>query len=100
MFGPSYLGIVQWAVATDPPRSLRALAAPISSARVRAFTYPEGTFSLESTLAWLGILEAQRHQWRSGPRDQLAARKRMRQAPSTLPLRDADAAATGAHVPF
>ena len=65
MFGPSYLGIVQWAVATDPPPSLRALAAPISSARVRAFTYPGGSFSLDSTLAWLGTLEGQR---RSGER--------------------------------
>ncbi len=100
MFGPSYLGIVQWAVATDPPPSLRALAAPISSARVRAFTYPRGSFSLESTLAWLGTLEGQRRQWRTGPRDQLAARRRMRRAPSTLPLRDADVAVTGAHVPF
>jgi putative CocE/NonD family hydrolase len=100
MFGPSYLGIVQWAVATDPPKSLRALAAPISSARVRAFTYPEGTFSLESTLAWLGILESQRRDWRTGPIDQLKARQRMQRAPSTLPLSDADVAATGAHVPF
>ena len=60
MFGPSYLGIVQWAVATRPPSSLRAMAAPISSARVRAFTYPGGTFSLESTLAWLALLAGQR----------------------------------------
>jgi len=68
MFGPSYLGIVQWAVATDPPQSLRALAAPISSARVRAFTYPEGTFSLESTLAWLGILLRVHHETVNGSR--------------------------------
>jgi putative CocE/NonD family hydrolase len=99
-FGPSYLGIVQWAVATDPPPSLRAMAAPISSARVRAFTYPEGTFSLESTLAWLGVLEGQRRGPRAGPLDQLKARRAMQRAPSTLPLQDADVAATGAHVPF
>ena len=42
MAGPSYLGIAQWAVAADPPPSLRAMAASISSARVRAFTYPGG----------------------------------------------------------
>ena len=36
MFGPSYLGIAQWAVATDPHPSLRALAPAISSARVRS----------------------------------------------------------------
>ncbi len=99
-FGPSYLGIVQWAIATDPPPALRAMAAPISSARVRAFTYPEGTFSLESTLAWLGVLEGQRRGARAGPLDQLKARRGMQQAQATLPLQDADVAATGAHVPF
>ena len=40
MFGPSYLGIVQWAIASDPPPSLRAMAAPISSARVRSLHLP------------------------------------------------------------
>src|SRR5450755_3433583 len=52
MFGPSYLGIAQWAVTTDPPASLRALAPTITSSRVRAFTYTGGAFSLDSTLAW------------------------------------------------
>ena len=60
MFGPSYLGHRAVGGCHDPPASLRALAAPISSARVRAFTYPGGTFSLDSTLAWLGILDGQR----------------------------------------
>jgi putative CocE/NonD family hydrolase len=100
MFGPSYLGIVQWAVASDPPPALRAMAAPISSARVRAFTYPGGTFSLDSTLAWLAILDGQGRTGRGRLRDQVTARQRMRRAQSTLPLREADVAVTGAHVPF
>ncbi len=99
-FGPSYLGIAQWAIATDPPSWLRAMAAPISSARVRAFTYPGGTFSLDSTLSWLLLLAGQRREGRRGLRDQLAARRGLARAFAALPLRDADVAVTGARVPF
>jgi uncharacterized protein len=100
MFGPSYLGIVQWAVATSPPGSLRAMAAPISSARVRAFTYPGGTFSLDSTLSWLALLASQRAGGRLGVRGRLAARRRMARGFEALPLSEADVAVTGERVPF
>ncbi len=73
---------------------------PISSARVRAFTYPGGTFSLDSTLSWLALLAGQRRDERRGLRDQLAARRRLARAFTALPLRDADVAVTGARVPF
>ncbi|HVC42594.1 MAG TPA: CocE/NonD family hydrolase [Candidatus Saccharimonadales bacterium] len=100
MFGPSYLGIVQWAIASDPVPSLRAMAAPISSARVRAFTYPGGSFSLDSTLSWLAMLAQQRRRGRSALRGQLGARRRMASGFMALPLRDADVAVTGDRVPF
>ncbi|HEV3273859.1 MAG TPA: CocE/NonD family hydrolase [Candidatus Dormibacteraeota bacterium] len=99
-FGPSYLGIAQWAIATDPPPRLRAMAAPISSARVRAFTYPGGAFSLDSTLSWLALLARQRRDERRGIRDQLAGRRRLARAFTGLPLCDADVAVTGARVPY
>ena len=70
MFGPSYLGIAQWAVAADPHPSLRALAPAITSARVRAFTYPAGAFSLDSTLTWLATLARQRRTGLRRLRDQ------------------------------
>src|ERR1700719_3643101 len=60
MFGPSYLGIAQWAVASDSQDGLCALAPAISSARVRAFTYAAGAFSLDSTLTWMALLARQR----------------------------------------
>jgi uncharacterized protein len=101
MAGPSYLGIVQWAVASDAPATLGAMAASISSARVRAFTYPGGTFSLDSTLAWLALLAAQhRGDARSRLGGQIAARRRMAGAAATLPLGDADRVLTGARVGF
>ncbi|HEY8672703.1 MAG TPA: CocE/NonD family hydrolase, partial [Candidatus Dormibacteraeota bacterium] len=59
MFGPSYLGIAQWAVAADPDAGLCALAPAIASARVRAFTYTGGAFSLDTTLTWLALLARQ-----------------------------------------
>jgi putative CocE/NonD family hydrolase len=98
--GPSYLGIVQWAIATEPPPSLRAMAVSISSARVRAFTYPGGTFSLDSTLTWLALLASQRQGGRPSLRDQLAARRRMARGVMALPLGDADRVVTGARVAF
>jgi putative CocE/NonD family hydrolase len=100
MFGPSYLGIAQWAVATNPPPSLRAMAAPISSARVRAFTYPGGAFSLDSTLSWLALLARQSRGASQRLRDQLTARQRMERGFTAIPLSEADLAVTGARVPF
>jgi uncharacterized protein len=100
MFGPSYLGIAQWAVGTNPPPSLRAMAAPISSARVRAFTYPGGAFSLESTLSWLALLARQGRGASLRLRDQLTARQRMERGFTARPLSEADLAVTGARVPF
>jgi len=102
MFGPSYLGITQWAIATDPPSSLRALAPAITSSRVRAFTYVGGSFPLDSTLTWLASLALQRHRLAGGVRlrDQLAARRRLAEGFATLPLNQADRVVAGAHVPF
>ena len=101
MFGPSYLGIAQWAIATDPPPSLRAMAAPISSARLRGFTYPGGAFSLESTLSWLALLA--RAAPRRSPRPSRSTRsaaKRMARGFAAIPLSEADVAVTGERVPF
>jgi uncharacterized protein len=95
MFGPSYLGITQWAIATERPARLRALAPAVTSSRVRAFTYVGGSFSLDSTLTWLATLAAERRTGRIRIRDQLAARRRLADAFATLPLDQADQAATG-----
>ncbi|MGA7987687.1 MAG: CocE/NonD family hydrolase [Candidatus Dormiibacterota bacterium] len=100
MFGPSYLGIAQWAVATDPPPALRALAPAISSARVRTFTYTAGSFSLDSTLTWLSLLASQQHRGLRRLRDQLDGAKRQARGFATSPLSEADLAVTGERVPF
>jgi len=100
MFGPSYLGVAQWAAASSAPLSLRALAPAITSARVRAFTYPAGAFSLDSTLTWLATLARQRRTGLRGLRDQFDGRMRLARGFGTLPLAEADGAVTGHVVPF
>jgi uncharacterized protein len=100
MFGPSYLGIAQWAVAADPPASLRALAPAITSSRVRAFTYTGGAFSLDGTLAWLELLARQGRTAQQQVRARFDAKRRRAKASATLPLLEADQVLTGEHVPF
>ena len=99
-FGPSYLGIVQWAIATNPPQSVLAMAAPISSARVREFTYPGGSFSLQSTLSWLALLAGPRSGGRRHLRERFRGRGRLERGFAALPLSVADIVVTGARVPF
>ncbi len=100
MFGPSYLGIAQWAVAADPHPSLRALAPAIASARVRSFTYTGGAFSLDSTLTWLATLARQRRTVVRRLRDQFDGRMRLARGCGSIPLADADRVVTGEVVPF
>jgi putative CocE/NonD family hydrolase len=100
MFGPSYLGITQWAVASDPPSSLRALTPAITSSRVRAFTYTAGSFSLDSTLSWMAQLAGQGLTGFRGVRERLGRRARLDRGFAAVPLSDADRAVTGDRVPF
>ena len=100
MFGPSYLGIAQWAVAADPHATLRALAPAITSSRVRTFTYPADSFSLASTLAWLDILAAQRRTGLRRLSDRFGGARRLARGFAAIPLADADRVVTGERVPF
>jgi putative CocE/NonD family hydrolase len=100
MFGPSYLGIAQWAVAANPHVTLRALAPAITSSRVRTFTYPGDAFSLDSTLTWLDLLAGQRRSGARRLRDRIDSRKRLERGFGTTPLAGADVAVIGEPVQF
>jgi uncharacterized protein len=100
MFGPSYLGIAQWALASDPHPSLYAFAPAIASARVRSFTYTAGAFSLDSTLTWLATLARQRQTGLRRLRDQFDGRMRLKRGCNSIPLAEADRVVTGEVVPF
>ncbi|HLI01474.1 MAG TPA: CocE/NonD family hydrolase [Acidimicrobiales bacterium] len=101
-WGPSYLGLTQWAVAADPPPALLAMNLSMTAANFRdAVVYPGGTFNLETGAAWLHIMAYQERGWRAvivAARD--ARRGALQPAFTTLPLSRADTAMLRHHVPF
>ena len=52
MYGPSYLGYSQWAIAADAGPELRAMAAQMAASQFHDAAYVGGAFALESTLTW------------------------------------------------
>lgn len=106
MWGPSYLGYTQWAVAADPPPHLRAIVPIVTSMRFSRLFYPEGAFALESSLRWAYLVAATAGRdghldlgqlWRMAPprREPI-----VRAGLNHLPLAESDAVAVGAPVPF
>jgi uncharacterized protein len=98
LYGGSYLGFVQWAVADQVPPQVKAMVPSVSeSALTVEFLRADG-FSLETPFTW-GIMTATQEQRFGMFRQQLRAR-RQRRALSTLPLREADVAAIGRRVDY
>ncbi|MBV9338928.1 MAG: CocE/NonD family hydrolase [Solirubrobacterales bacterium] len=96
MIGPSYLGLVQWAVGADAGAELGGLAIQFSASQFHAQTYAGGSLSLETTASWLVIVAEQER--RAAP---IAIARTLRRLPrllSELPLADLDELATGGRV--
>jgi putative CocE/NonD family hydrolase len=100
MFGPSYLGLVQWAVAADPPPELKAMAMQVTTARVRDIVYPGGSFALETGAFWVNQVNIQELPTRRLLWSMLAGRRKMARAYTTLPLSEADMKVLGVRVPY
>jgi len=100
-FGPSYLGLVQWAVLADPPPALRAVALDVTASCFRDIVvYPGGTFALETGAAWLDLLDHQEAGVLELVSSRLSARRRLPAAGKTLPLAEAETAVIGHRVGF
>jgi len=97
-WGPSYLGLTQWALATLALPDHKAMAVQVASTRPRDLVRPNGSFGLETMLEWI---------------DQVARQERpgafflqplragaVRRLADHLPLRDLDRLATGATAPY
>jgi putative CocE/NonD family hydrolase len=96
MMGPSYLGLVQWAVAADAGDDLAALAIQVSASQFHGQTYAGGGLSLENTASWMTVLAVQESRFGF-----LAIERAIRQLPpvlAELPLGELDTRATGAEV--
>lgn len=99
-FGASYMGLTQWAVASDPPPFLEAMSMQITTARVRDIVYPGGSFALETGAVWVNQLHVQERTAARMLWALLAGRRRMALTYTTLPLSDADRRALGVSIPF
>jgi uncharacterized protein len=93
MIGPSYLGLVQWAVAADPDADLGALAVQVSASQFHAQTYAGGSLSLQTAASWLVLVAEQER--RFAPIAIARALHRLPGLYSEVPLTSLDELATG-----
>jgi uncharacterized protein len=98
MIGPSYLGLVQWAVAADPDADLGGLAIQVSASQFHAQTYAGGSLSLETAASWLILVADQER--RFAPIVIVRALRRLPTLFSEVPLTNLDELATGVAVPW
>ena len=96
LVGPSYLGLVQWAVAPEVGDDVVALAIQVSASQFHGQTYPGGSLALETSLSWLVLLAAQES--RLAPLAIGRAIARLPKLFKQLPLGELDVRATGAQV--
>ncbi|HZN18320.1 MAG TPA: CocE/NonD family hydrolase [Micromonosporaceae bacterium] len=100
LFGASYQGFVQWAIAADAGDELGAMVAVVSASQTRDSTYAGGAFSLDTVLTWTELVRAQDVPWWSRQVELKRGQPRLRRGLDHLPLAEADAVATGDTVGF
>ncbi len=93
MAGPSYLGIVQWAIAAVAGPELKALALLVTSADPHEVIFTGGSFALETTLTWVNLVEHQERRFAS-LRQGFSSRK-LKPLFDELPLGELDRLAVG-----
>jgi hypothetical protein len=98
MMGPSYLGFVQWAVASEAGDDLAALAIQVSASQFYEQTYGGGSLALENVGSWMVLVSAQ--EGRLALLRINRALRGLRTLMGDLPLGDLDERATGAAVPW
>jgi len=101
MWGGSYLGFTQWAVAGEPPDFLKALCLQVTASNFRdSVMYPGGSFSLETALGWLYQIKHQELGLKTVIRTQLRSGKLLRAGTDVLPLGKCDEAVLGEASPI
>ncbi len=86
MWGGSYLGMTQWAVAQDAPDYLRAISPQVTASNFRdSVVFPGGAFALETALAWLHEIKNQELGWRPSLRARLRGARVVSTSSEVLP---------------
>lgn len=94
-FGPSYLGLTQWAVADDPPPWLRGMAIGVSSSNFRDLVHTDAIFSLDLAMTWIHGLEHQETPLLGRVPFMISAERVMADAADALPVSVADRVLVG-----
>jgi uncharacterized protein len=100
MVGSSYLGMVQWAIASEAGPGLKAMVPQITASEFRSSIFTGDSFSLDTGLTWIYQLSHQEETSAEKVRAVRRVRSVLGAARMHLPLRTADEAATGGVVPF
>jgi putative CocE/NonD family hydrolase len=95
--GPSYLGMVQWAIAADAGADIGTMAIQVSTSNFHHRTYAGGSFGLDTALSWTHMMALQEQR---SFLSQMGARRKLQPLFAHLPLRDLDQLAIGRHSPF
>ena len=100
-FGPSYLGLTQWAVAEDAPEYVKAMALNVTASNFRdAIVYPGNSFALELAVCWLHQVSHQEDGWLKVIRTMATSPKAVAAACDVLPISGCDGAAIGQQAPY
>jgi putative CocE/NonD family hydrolase len=99
MFGPSYTGFAQWAIAADCPEEIGGLSLVAAASRPRDMMYAGGAFALRTMLAWTYLVGSQA-KGRGDARIMIGQGRKLRKAYQRVPLSEADRAMLGDHFEF
>jgi putative CocE/NonD family hydrolase len=101
MFGPSYLGLTQWAVADLAPGELRALAPAVAPSSMReSVVYQHDVLALETVISWMHqVVHQELPPWRVVAA-MATQRRDVGPAFAALPVARADRRAFGNEVDF
>ncbi len=97
--GASYLGFVQWAIASEAGPELKALGLQVTTAEFRSQTYTGGSFALDTTLSWTHMMANQEQSF-GLVRGAFTSNRKLQSLFARLPLQDLDKLADGRHSPF
>ncbi|WP_037881393.1 CocE/NonD family hydrolase [Streptomyces sp. NRRL S-378] len=98
--GPSYLGYVQWALASDPPPELKAMVVQVGLHDPYSLFHAEGALRLENALA-VGVGMTYQHQGTATfLKATLRLQRRLRDVTAAWPLRGAYVPALGSELPW
>jgi putative CocE/NonD family hydrolase len=100
MSGPSYLGYVQWAIASEAGDRLAALCPHITMSNLAAHWYAGGSFSLDDAIGWTAMVSTQERRFAGLARLLRRMERRVAHHIDALPLLTLDERILGREVPF